>query len=682
MIRSLLAFALLLPAACGVESTTILTPPAAAAAAPGPADRVALLVGIDRYAPGSPVSPLKGCGRDVERMRDLLVGRFGFKAEDVHVLRDEQATHAAIVRAFDSALIQRARRGTEAVFYFAGHGSRVPDLDEGAAREADGLDSTYLAYDSRADGHDGDRDLTDDELRSLTVALAEKGAFTTVLTDSCHSGGGLRGIGGFRARAAPQGRRPLDRGWAGGFWPGSIGLLDDSQPAPVVLGSYVHVAASRRDQVAGEIDVETAPGELVPHGAMTWYLAQALDRVQPGVTWSAVTDQTSLHVTTALPYQNLTYSGAADRVVFGASFEEVTGWRARSLGGDLVLVDAGWLAGLRRGSRLDIRASPGTRSVGVALVEWLSAAQARARFLEAPGEDLSKVALRAVEIGRPLGEEPLAVWCEVPGLAPWFAGSPWVQMASRIETADLIVRGGTQGYHIWTPDGLLLPGYLPILPPTFGDQSGWLSVCEPLLRREALWRSTSRLALEPGGLGLDVSLVAATEADCRAPLPAGGWTRWVPAHIQDRVVYGAPGIGGDLPMGVFRVHNPGRSAVHLAVLNLPENDRTRTLIDPLPGSDARVLRPGETCSVRVGFLAPDAWSLARPMCDRYLFLATLGPIDLVSLTSSVTLRGDEAPLPGVLRQAQAKYVTRGSGTVDLDRSGYGIAAVDVHVKRR
>jgi hypothetical protein len=92
--------------------------------------------------------------------------------------------------------------------------------------------------------------------------------------------------------------------------------------------------------------------------------------------------------------------------------------------------------------------------------------------------------------------------------------------------------------------------------------------------------------------------------------------------------------------------------------------------------------------VRVGFPAPDPWPLDRDMCDRYLFLATLAPFDVWALSSEVDLQGsvamrgaDQAPLPSVLRQAQSRYAVRGSGPVDLDRSGFGLAAYDVFVAR-
>lgn len=679
MARHLLALSSLglLLGACAEPRVRPAEAHSAAGPASGGAVKVAVLVGIDRYPVDAGVGELRGCVRDAERMRALLVSRFGFQDEDVLVLRDADATHAAIVRAFHAQLVERAQPGAEAVFYFAGHGSRVPDADTGPDKEPDGLDTTFVAYDSRGDGRAGERDFVDDELRSLVAAATARGAFVTVLADACHSGGALRGVANFRPRTVAQGRRGFDRAWGQGFWPVGVPYYDDSNR--VTLGSSIHIAASGRDQIAGEIDLQTAIGTFEPTGAMTWHVAQGLERARPGDTWGSVAQQAALGVSTLLPYQDLGWYGDVDRVVFGGSFDTVTGWRATVGERGLVQVEAGYLHGLREGSELDIRSADARNTYGRAFVEWVSQTAARARFTQPPTADLARADLRAVEVGRPAGEPRLSLWCDVPGLAPWFAGSPWVGIASSLETADLVLRSGAGGYQLWTPEGLPLPGYLPILPPTFADQGRWLGVCEPYLRRESLWRATSRLALESGALELEVQLESPRPDEMRGAVPAG-WERWVPAAVEGRRVVG--GVRGELPMGVFRVRNPGRSAVRLSVVNLPEDARARRVIEPAAGVEARVLQPGETCAVRVGFPAPEPWPLDRPMCDRYLFLATLQPFDVWTLASEVELRdADSTPLPGVLRQAQARYATRGAGPIDLDRSGFGVAAVDVLVAR-
>jgi hypothetical protein len=657
---------------------------------PGQASaRLALLVGIDRYAPGSPLAPLAGCVRDAERFASLLTARFGFAHEDVLVLRDAEATHAAIVAAFQRHLIGRAGPGTEAMFFFAGHGSRVPD-DDPAPGEADGLDSTYLAWDSRAEGREGERDLSDDELRSLVAALAPKGAFATVVTDSCHSGGGLRGPPALSVRAAPPGRRPLDRAWLRTFWPPDLPLLDDAAP-DAGAASWVHLAACRRDQLAGEVEVEVEPGVRVAHGALSWHLGQVLAGSAPGDTWESVARQTALRVATALPWQDLAWSGARERVVFGAEFRPVRGFPARSLRSDLLVVDAGWMHGLRQGSRLAIVEEAQAGTLVRAEVEWISPVQARARRIGEPEHApdgraldfraLEGRALRALPDGElALGEPPLALWCEDRALAELFVGSGHAVLAPSAAGADLVVRRTDAGLDLCTPEGLGLGTPIALPTPAGEDEREvWTRALEARLARELLWRATSRLALEPGALPLAVRIEPATAAECALPLPEG-WKRWVPAEVRDGEALGGLASEGVLPLAAFVVSNPTRETVRLTVLNLPEDARARRVIDPQPGADQRVLAPGATARVLVGLAAPDPWPLERAMLDRYLFLATLAPFDAQALAAESPLRGEEPALPGVLRRALAQHVLRGATRADSG-ARYGATCVDVRVAR-
>jgi hypothetical protein len=118
---------------------------------PQAATRAALLVGIDRYA--SPVirPPLQGAENDVLALKDVLVGRWGFRPEDVVVLTHEEATREAILAAF-RRLVEFARQAP-ALFCFAGHGSQ----------DADNL-PTIVPTDS---GLEGVRDISLEELAKL-----------------------------------------------------------------------------------------------------------------------------------------------------------------------------------------------------------------------------------------------------------------------------------------------------------------------------------------------------------------------------------------------------------------------------------------------------------------------------------------------------------------------------------
>lgn len=84
--------------------------------------KLALLVGINEY---SQKTRLYGCVNDVELQKELLVHRFGFKPQDVHILTDRQATRENIETAFVEYLKEPAEIDDIVLFHFSGYGSQV-----------------------------------------------------------------------------------------------------------------------------------------------------------------------------------------------------------------------------------------------------------------------------------------------------------------------------------------------------------------------------------------------------------------------------------------------------------------------------------------------------------------------------------------------------------------------------
>lgn len=153
--------------------------------------KLALLVGINEYSGTIPA--LKGCVNDVLLQKELLIYRFGFKSEDIHILTDKQATRQGILTAFEEHLIKQAKPGDVVVFHYSGHGSQVEDRDRDSP---DGLNSTFVPIDSQLPpGYPAVggavQDITGHTLFLLMSAL--KTDNVTVVLDSCHSGGGTRG---------------------------------------------------------------------------------------------------------------------------------------------------------------------------------------------------------------------------------------------------------------------------------------------------------------------------------------------------------------------------------------------------------------------------------------------------------------------------------------------------------
>ena len=84
--------------------------------------KLALLVGINEY---SQKSRLHGCVNDVELQKELLVHRFGFKPQDVHILTNRQATRENIETAFVEYLKEDSQSDDIILFHFSGYGNKV-----------------------------------------------------------------------------------------------------------------------------------------------------------------------------------------------------------------------------------------------------------------------------------------------------------------------------------------------------------------------------------------------------------------------------------------------------------------------------------------------------------------------------------------------------------------------------
>lgn len=163
--------------------------------------KLALLVGINNYA--SPIPSLQGCLTDVELQYELLVRRFGFNPKDILKVTDDEPikpTRQGIIDAVENHLIKQAKPGDVVVFHYSGHGSRVIDPNP---IDPDGLNGTMVPNDRQIVGSDKVRDMMGRTLFLWMYALQTENV--TVVLDSCHSGGGLRGNYLFRAVPSRQG---------------------------------------------------------------------------------------------------------------------------------------------------------------------------------------------------------------------------------------------------------------------------------------------------------------------------------------------------------------------------------------------------------------------------------------------------------------------------------------------
>jgi hypothetical protein len=237
----------------------------------------AVFVGIDDYIEfeDEPGGDLLGAERDVRLMKDVLIERWGLDEANTTTLLGRAATKQAIRDAITVWLAARARPGDLAIFYFAGHGSQVFDLD---GDEPDGLDETLAPADvlplSSAN------DIRDDELRDW---LATVRTDVVVILDSCHSGTATRAGSDFRTRSLDRALPPED-----GTEPEVVRQRYDPESMADGATTILELAAAAPNESALEGPFTEGPAGAEHGGAFTHYLVAELRATPPTATYEDV----------------------------------------------------------------------------------------------------------------------------------------------------------------------------------------------------------------------------------------------------------------------------------------------------------------------------------------------------------------------------------------------------------
>jgi hypothetical protein len=163
--------------------------------------KLALLVGINQY-PRS--TALSGCVTDVELQRELLIHRFGFKASDILILTDSQASRENIETAFIEHLTEQAKAGDVVVFHFSGYGSRIKMGQESATEAPIKFQNSLVPIDGVVPTKSAPiaNDLVEETLVLLLRSLATDHV-TTVL-DTSHMSTDSLLQGNLRVRSYPN----------------------------------------------------------------------------------------------------------------------------------------------------------------------------------------------------------------------------------------------------------------------------------------------------------------------------------------------------------------------------------------------------------------------------------------------------------------------------------------------
>ncbi len=248
--------------------------------------KLALLIGIDEYAPGAFTAEqngqLAGAVTDVSLQKELLIRRFGFLPADVVCLTNQQATRVGIYQALINHLCNQAKPGDVVVFHFSGYGAQVR-LGEAVRAQAtseyqngqNGYQETVrslVPYDGLlpTESSPALNDITEPELKALLKQIKTKNV-TTVL-DAGFADVATPFSGGLRSRtrsAIVTGQSPVPFPLLANQ---KLGPIDSPFPGTILRAANV-------DQVVIE-----RPWNGFSAGAFTYELTQYLWTAPTSVT--------------------------------------------------------------------------------------------------------------------------------------------------------------------------------------------------------------------------------------------------------------------------------------------------------------------------------------------------------------------------------------------------------------
>ena len=337
----------------------------------------ALLIGIDYYESVETYPQLYknlgGCVGDIDLVDSYLKTTLKIPAEHIWKLTapivesNESAfrsardnvlpTYENIVEAF-AKLTAAATLGDRVYIHYSGHGGCAvtifPEL-EGAERQDEGLVPMDV---TASDG----RYLRDVEMATLIKRITDKGCITTVIFDSCHSGGATRGDCAIRGsennlvddtqrsqESLVASRQELIDNWK---------MLTQTDPELSAgwlpnADDYVFLAACRPSEFAYEYAVNGGQR----NGALTYWMMDTLTSSTSVLTYKSLYSRVKGMIQSKFPQQLPILIGNGDREVFGDK-RKYKPYTVTVTGVDLdkkeLTLDAGLAQGLSSGTRFAI----------------------------------------------------------------------------------------------------------------------------------------------------------------------------------------------------------------------------------------------------------------------------------------------------------------------------------------
>lgn len=349
-----------------------------------PSRNHALLISINLYQRPDLAAPLQGPGNDMDALARVLVDRFGFGTEHISRLHNQAACRQGILAGLASLLAQ-AKEGAQLVIAFAGHGSYTEDAN--SEEEANGADETLCPYDR---GVNGVSDILDDELYRYCQAMLAKGAYVTLILDSCHSGNAAKDEGVIKLRTATPLAKPtlLEK------------TLDPESARTDFDQRFTFLAAAAEDQAAGEMSFSNPNGDTQVHGIFTHALLETLAIASPEWTWQEVFGRVAEATRALNPMQTpLLKYGQQTRLFGSRTVTQQPLFRVQTIAeeGQSLTLPWGTIAGFQRGSFLKVFAKglagdfQNHQPLAIYRVDDVTEHQASAMLVAAESDDLKRV---------------------------------------------------------------------------------------------------------------------------------------------------------------------------------------------------------------------------------------------------------------------------------------------------
>jgi hypothetical protein len=378
----------------------------------------ALLIGIDCYLPneksGTPnPANLGGCVNDVNRIEAYLRRQIGLPETQILKLTstisgagtptepvEQWPTRENILKGF-KWLDNVAKPGDQLYIYYSGHGARVrTPLKYQGLKLGEGFDEALVPCDYN---QGTDRFLRDFELAHVLRGYVQRRLETTIILDSCHSGGATRA----ELNISDKDKRDRVR---------SIGLIDEILPPPELTVApheelkatvmsmgrrtirdftvengwllepqgYVLLAACRPSEYA----YEHYFSRNYTGGVLTYWLLDSLKELGPEASFQSLYNRILAQVNSQFPHQTPQLQGELNRA--GFKHKGVTEARTvpvLEVGDNEVVVGVGQAEGIGIGERFAIFAAGETnllsgRKLALVSITDVGATRSRAVVVE------------------------------------------------------------------------------------------------------------------------------------------------------------------------------------------------------------------------------------------------------------------------------------------------------------